>query len=124
MPPNDTDALIRRELRRLAELEPSSGRQAQAKATGLRALLRLEGRAGRGAHGGRGASLGTRSPRGWARRRGRLAPEPRHRLLRTRSLPHGRSSRRWWLVLAADPRHRGRVAWLLDAPHARSATRL
>ena len=47
MPPDDTDGLIRRELRRLAELEPSSGRQAQAKATALRALLRLEARGGR-----------------------------------------------------------------------------
>jgi hypothetical protein len=47
MPPDDTDGLIRRELRRVAELEPSSGRQAQAKATALRALLRLEGRGGR-----------------------------------------------------------------------------
>ena len=47
MPPDDTDGLIRRELRRLAELEPSSGRQAQAKVTALRALLRLEGRGGR-----------------------------------------------------------------------------
>ena len=48
MPPDDTDdGLIRRELRRVAELEPSSGRQAQAKATALRALLRLEERGGR-----------------------------------------------------------------------------
>jgi hypothetical protein len=47
MPPDDSDGLVRRELRRLAELEPSSGRQARAKATALRALLRLEGRGGR-----------------------------------------------------------------------------
>lgn len=45
-PTDDTD-LIRRELRRVAELEPNSGRQAQAKATALRALLRLEERRGR-----------------------------------------------------------------------------
>jgi len=47
MPRDDTEGLIRRELRRVAELEPASGRQAQAKATALRALLRLDERGGR-----------------------------------------------------------------------------
>jgi hypothetical protein len=47
MPPDDTDRLIRRELRRVAELEPNSGRQAVAKTTALRALVRLDGHGGR-----------------------------------------------------------------------------
>jgi hypothetical protein len=47
MPADDPDELIRTELRRLARLSPDSGRAAQAKATALRALLRLDGPAGR-----------------------------------------------------------------------------
>jgi hypothetical protein len=43
-PRNTPTEQIRRELERLAELEPSSGRAAIAKATALRTLLRLEER--------------------------------------------------------------------------------